>query len=207
VSDYMEAHDRPPGIVLLSTIYLVSGVSIGGVLIASIFKPEFARGFAERAPTGSAVVLLIAGVIVLSALSIETAAGLWQRAKWAWFLGSFWYAFAIVRDVSAIVVINYYSHLPSVLDAARATNERAHLTGALTGRVVASVLLYYYFFKSNVRAYFDLTTAKLWKATVIQLAIGVCLIGVLSATFRAAGLGLDQPARIASLWDSNSEPR
>jgi hypothetical protein len=203
----MEAHDRPPGIVLLTTMHLVSGMSLAAGLVAAAFAPEYARAVAERFSTGNALIIVIATVIVLSVLGIETAAGLWRATTWGWFLGSFWYALAIVRSLITAAVVYFYSQPTSALNDRQVAHDRGYLMGVVMARLLVSVLLYAYFFKSNVRRYFEMTASKLWKAAVVQFTIGVVIIGVLMASAYVAVQKVNHHVNIASLSGSNSERR
>lgn len=187
-ADYMQVKPpRPAGIAILSILAILGGIMIAGLLLYfAVYLPpskrrEMGQGVSET--LGVAPSLLIAAVVFLGVLGTASGIGMWLGRKWGWWLGSFWYLFATFRNANALFVTY---QLSSTMPA----EELAALPGGVGkyylkfgARVIISALLYWYFFKSNVREFFGVQDAPLWKASAAQ--VGVCIAILVAMT--AAG--------------------
>jgi hypothetical protein len=178
--DYMQVRDRPVGLSILAVLHLIGGIilAIGVVTLGFVFAndPKFAEMMSSMGITRGA---LIAGVLILAVLSLASAIGIWSGAVWGWYVGSFYYAYSISRNIAAFISV---STLPSEIDDALQSD--GQLTKAYVkfgGRLLVSLLLYWYYFKPNVRAYFGLEAVSPWSAVVVEVLIcaGIVVAGSL----------------------------
>lgn len=168
----MEERKRPVGIVVLSVLHITGGI-LGGLIVLALMirfagDKELNRALDE---SGIPPALLIVGIIVLFSLAIASGFGMWRGAKWGWYLGSFYYLYGIARNLNALLmVVMLMSQLPAEeLDAGgRGPGYYLVKHGV---RSIIYLLIYLYFFKSNVRAFFDLSEQKKWKPVVVEVAI------------------------------------
>ena len=184
--DYMVAgrRERPTGISILSVLHVLGSILGVAVLVFFISRqngPRLQQAFdAIRMP----VPLFLFGIGFLSVLGLATGIAMWRGAKWGWYLGAFWYAYAIARDLSALFRIG---DIISAFPAEQAANLR-HDAGFYYAKfgiqIVVSALIYLYFFKENVREYFGLQNAKKWPAVAIHFAacIGIAVLSTIVAT-------------------------
>jgi hypothetical protein len=175
VPDYLLVKDRPIGISILALLMFVGGVGCAGLLIYGAFFVSWEERRAQieqaTAALGAPLSLIIGSVVFLSALAIEGGVGMWKGRKRGWWLGSFWYAFAICRNVNALFFV---SRLARTLPAEELTAMQGEIRQAYIKfgmRLAVSSLLYLYFFKTNVREFFGLREASRWKAVLVQFAI------------------------------------
>jgi hypothetical protein len=189
MEDYMVARRRPIGITLLSILFFAGGVLITTYMVYGAFFiqwDERAIGLNQVLDEmGIPLELLIGGIIFLAFLGLESGIEMWRGSKWGWYLGSFWYAYAISRNLNALWCVY---RLSKVLPAEELPQESLDpiLYYAKYGiRLAISLLIYNYFFKPNVRSYFGLAESSEWNAVFAEFAI---CIGILFATSYAATL-------------------
>ena len=110
---------------------------------------------------------------------------MWLGKKWGWFLGAFYYAYSVVRNLNALIMIPGLLGSVPPEELAEATRGPSYYYAKHGSRVVVHALIYLYFFKRNVRDYFCLSRHRKWKAAAAQFAVCI-LIAVIFST--ASGL-------------------
>lgn len=181
MTDYLTVRDRPLGITILSILHFVGGVALAIGLVAFAFvrvDPQVTQALSE---IGIPLPLLIAGIGFLAVLGIASAIGMWKGKTWGWYLGSFSFAYAIVRNVNALVAVYDLSNVLPAEELADASRGPGYYYMKFGIRTVVSLLLFMYFFKANVRAYFGLVEARLWKAAVAEFVLCIVIALVAAA--------------------------
>lgn len=137
---------RPTGISLLCVLHGLGGIGIAVVMVSSI-------GSGDPLPDipGISTALFVAGVVFLAVLGIASAIGMWMGRPWGWWLGAFYYAYAIARYANALRMISELSATPGEPPSGLKMYYARYVV-----RVLVSGLILLYFFKGNVREYFDL---------------------------------------------------
>lgn len=163
---------RPIGITILSILHLVGGVGLFVVFVftasVSLLTSRFDNLAQPLEQMGMPVPLLVAGMLFLCVLSVWSAIGMWRGTPWGWWLGSFYYIYAVFRNASALVTV-----LMMAEELEGSTRGPGYYIFKHTGRIVVHLLLFCYFFRGNVLAYFGLSHINKGKA--IWKLIGVCL--------------------------------
>lgn len=161
---------RPTGITILSILALTGG--IGMILTQIIFHSNL---YDLSTDLGISSIVLFLSVLSLGLLSISSGIGMWLGKKWGWWLGTFYYVYAVLRYVNSIITI---------------TNTSDHLEYSAHGienyiikhmvRIVIHTLIFLYFFKDNVMEYFNLLHYSKIKSALIVIGLGVGIFGTIS---------------------------
>lgn len=174
---------RPIGIAILSGLHIIGG-AVGSVVVL-LFLPKILdtpEPLDALASIGIPPILLLIAITFLLLLATVSGIGMWTGKTWGWFLGAFYYAYSIVRNLNTLIMTpTLLGSLPRE-DLAEITHGPAFYYAKHGGRVLVHTLLYLYFYKTNVRAYFNLNRQSKWKAAVAQFA--VCIL--IAVTFSIA---------------------
>ncbi len=196
-------YGRPPGMAILSWLHIISGVLgsiaivflatgiailawlhiIGGVLgsitivlleLAMQQHPEARQGLNML---GISPFVLLIGVIVILVLRLTSGIGMWKGTRWGWYLGSLHYMYSIASTLTALIMIPFMMSVLDPADIAAMSRGPSYSSIKYGSQIIIHFiihfLLYVYFFKGTVRAFFGLTEQTKWKAIVGQ--IGMCL--------------------------------
>jgi hypothetical protein len=120
--------------------------------------------------------LLVLSVAFLAILYLVSGIGMWRGTRWGWWLGAFSYSYAVARAASGLLFVSGFSGgLEGLTDA-----DYRKLGIKFSGRIVVSSLLFLYFFKSTVLAFFGLETLSKAKATaaLIGTTLAVACLAV-----------------------------
>ncbi|HYO23556.1 MAG TPA: hypothetical protein VEQ85_01255 [Lacipirellulaceae bacterium] len=181
---------RPAGIAILSALAIFGGLVIGGLLLYfALYLPPSERrrmGQGVSETLGVPPSLLIASVAFLGLLGAASGIGMWLGRKWGWWLGSFWQVYALFRNANALYATYQLSSILPPEELAAMPGGLAKYYIKFGGRAIISALLYWYFFKSNVREFFGLQNAALWKAALAQ--VGLCIAIFIAMSAAAASL-------------------
>ena len=146
--------DRPLGIAILAVLDIICGIAalIGGILMAAVStiiadEPEIEDAIRDAMTSGGvthveavldiiATVLIVFGVIIciMGLVAIVVGWGFWTGKQWAWILGVIFEIVSIV--VSAVGMVWSPTNVVSV---------------------IIGVLILYYLFRPNVKAWFGRT--------------------------------------------------
>ena len=97
---------RPIGISILAGLHI-----IGSIIVAVIFllyipllqnRPEFNK-VVPLLGISPATLFIVIGFVL--ALACASGIGMWMGKKWGWFLGSFYYAYFIITNINALIMI------------------------------------------------------------------------------------------------------
>ena len=174
--DYMQhGLERPLGISILAVLHFIGGVLLSIAAVYGVMNSGDPR-FAEALATiGVSPLLVLLAVLLLIVLSVASAIGMWIGARWGWYLGSFYYSYAIVRNILALVTIGILADSIPDADPARPLTGPGGYFAKYSIRLVISLLIYLYFFNANIRSYFRLETVSKWPAVLIQAAICIAI--------------------------------
>jgi hypothetical protein len=165
---------RPMGVSILAVLHLIGGVILFGVQFLL-----FANLDAMQEPLrtiGVPPALLIAAVMFLAVLTIASGVGMWKGARWGWWLAAFYYMYSIFRNASALLTL--YA-LSDQLEAGTRSPDYYLLKHSV--RIVIHFLLFLYFFKANVLAFFQLQGLNRAKAAGMLVAVCIAIVLATSA--------------------------
>lgn len=178
---------RPVGIAILSWLHIVGGV-LGAIMLVVFLPMMRSRPEASEALSliGIPPSLLLIAMVFLVLLACLSGIGMWTGKWWGWMLGSFYYAYGIVRNVCAIVMISGLLGSLAPEDLAEMARGPAFYYVKYGARIIVHSLLYLYFFKTNVRRYFGRSPKKRWVPALAQFALCILITVVFSVTARVA---------------------
>ena len=172
---------RPVGISILSCLSIIGGLLTAVLWTILIITPTISkRLWLGLSVLGIPPFVLIIGVAFLCTLSVLAGFGMRKGRKWGWYLGSFASLYNVLRNISALLLV------PTILDSispeenTQMTRDPSYYYVKYGIRAIISLLIYFYFFKENVRAYFGLSKQKKWKPIFIQVSICLCIDVVFS---------------------------
>jgi len=180
--DYLAARNRPIGIILLSILHLAGGLLLFAILVAVYLLSHDDKLQEALDSVGIPLPMLLAGIGFLGLLGVASGIGMLRGKKWGWYLGSFWYAYAIIRNAAALITV--YG-LSAEIAAAETARGPGFYYFKFSMRIFISALILLYFFKANVRAYFGLQQTPLWKPVAVELAAS---LGIAVAASLGAGM-------------------
>ena len=165
---------RPVGISVLSGLHIVAGIlgAISAVLLANQFRNNL-EGREAASAMGIPPSLYVLSVVFLVALALVSGIGMLTGKKWGWHLGSFAYLYTVLLNLNALLTLPTLFSSLSAEEIAQLSRNPQYYYVKYSVRLVMSFLIYRYFFKGNVRAFFDLSEQKRWKPVLVQ--IGVCI--------------------------------
>ena len=169
----LQGKDRPVGISILAVLHFIGGIALIIALIGvAVTVKEDSRAADALRDLGAPVALLCAAFAFLAVVSFASAVGMWSGHRWGWYLGSFYYAYAITRNISALWNIDaLFQAIPQ--EPGGMAHGISYYYMKFGVRLVISSLLYLYFFKDNVREYFGLRESRMWVPIGIQLFLCV----------------------------------
>ncbi len=158
---------RPIGIWILSGIHSLAGIFF---LIATVSflhrlrSPDFGTG-----PLHPLLGYLTVVAGVLSVLGASSGIGMWQGARWGWWLGTFYYVWAVLGVVADfLMALSWFSQMDV---QSLAISFAIRLT-----QLVIHALILAYLFKRNVRAFFQLQSLRIDQALIPLVIIAVILL-------------------------------
>jgi hypothetical protein len=174
---------RPIGVTLLSILAILGGigfVGLGALTTFFLLSTDEPRVIAERLATiGIPLPLLIVGLAFLIVLSIGSGAGMWVGERWGWYLATFGYAYAIVRNLNAIWITHGIFSSLTPADMAAMPHGLGYYYFKFSARVVIAALILLYLFKINVREFFQVRDLPAWKVLAFEaVACSVIVAGV-----------------------------
>jgi len=180
--NYMVAtRSRPIGVTLLSILAILGGIGFVGLAALTTFfllSTDEPRVIAERLATiGIPLPLLIVGLAFLIVLSIGSGAGMWVGERWGWYLATFGYAYAIVRNLNAIWITHGIFSSMSAADLAVMPHGLGYYYFKFSARVVISGLILLYLFKRNVREFFEVGEIPAWKVLGTEAVSCAVIVG------------------------------
>lgn len=171
---------RPKGVSILGWLHLIGGLL--GVLFMAFFSmhpalKETTEGLREF---GLAPWFVLLSILFLFTIGLGSGIGMLRGKKWGWYLGSFYYVYSVIRNVTALWTISALStELEGELDSMNRGVEYYYAKHIL--RVLLHSAIYLYFFRSNVRVFFGTETIKM--TSLILSQVGICLVIYLVANF------------------------
>jgi hypothetical protein len=163
---------RPIGISILAWLHIVASLIAALVIILVIFSKWNEADDIIRA-TGIPLWLIIAGVGVILGLGIGSGIGMLKGKAWGWYLGSFYYLYSVIRNANALWFVTSTLNTMPLEEIESLSHSPSYYYMKYGGRILIHALLYLYFFKSNVREYFELKHQKMWKPIAVQF--GICI--------------------------------
>ena len=174
---------RPIGISILSWLHILGGAAGAAIVVAflpGMWNTPEALGVLNA--IGIPPALLLLAIVFLLILACLSGVGMWMGKRWGWFLGSFYYAYSVVRNIIALAAIPGLLGALSSEELAEATHGPGYYYAKHGTRVVVHALLYLYFFKSNVRAYFGFRNRRRWLPAIVQIVICIAIVASFSLT-------------------------
>ncbi len=169
------SRQRPVGISILAVLHFG-----GGILLGTMQFLLYARLAELEEPlrtVGLSPALIAVGLAFLALVGIASGVGMWLGRTWGWWLGAFYYVYAIARSGSALLSVAELQE-----ELAGSTRGPEYYYVKYTGRIVVHALIGWYLFRPHVLRYFGLEGLSKWKAVAILsgacLAIGVAASAV-----------------------------
>lgn len=169
--------NRPVGVAILAWLGMIGGVlGFIGVLVLLVVIPRVPAASGVLRMSGMPLLLVAVVVSFILVLAFVSGAGMWMGRKWGWFAGSFLYMYSVVRNLHGLLV------LPGIFESvgseglAEMSHEPGYYYVKYGLRAIVQGLIYLYFFKQNVRDYFQISEARKLKVVLVQLVVCVGLI-------------------------------
>lgn len=162
--------EKPFGISILTWLFLIGG--FGFVVMSILLSGRAGKATSDFAQMGIHAVTLWGGIALLGALAIGSGIGLLKGKKWGWWLASFYFLYAAVRDFNTLVLA------AQMLSAGGLAKDGAHgpvyylMKHGL--RLMMNAWIYGYFFRPHVRMFLGVQDVSRRKA--ISIHAGVCLL-------------------------------
>ena len=159
---------RPRGIAILSVLAIIGGVIL--LFVSILMAASSQNSSVSFTEMGFPPSLVLTAIAFLAALTLASGIGMWRGLKWGWWLGCFYYVYAVFRNGSALLTISEMS-----VDLADVARGPEYYYGKYSLRIVFNLLLILYFFKSSVLEYFGLTDINKLKAIgfLVLTCIGI----------------------------------
>lgn len=183
----LSREDRPLGIALLSALNFVGGVLLCGLMIWGAMRfnePRFTEGITKLGVPTSAIA---ASVGFLAILGIISGIGMWKGTQWGWYVGSFYFLYAIIRNLNALLMVNETFALFADEEPLPVGQGPEYYHFKFGFRALISLFLYFYFFKGNVLSFFGLKQSKLWPLVVCQIAMCLTIVATATAWYAFSG--------------------
>lgn len=165
---------RPLGVSILAVLHFFGGIVLFGsqfYLFANLQSME-----QSLRSIGVSPVLLVVSATFLAVLAIASGVGMWVGAKWGWWCALFYYVYSIIRNSSALLAV-----VAMADELEGGTRGPEYYMIRHGGRIIVSALLFLYFFKGNVLAFFDLETLSKPKAIGIVVGMGIAITAAMFA--------------------------
>ncbi|MEW6104542.1 MAG: hypothetical protein AB1630_12135, partial [bacterium] len=156
---------RPLGITIFSIIYILVGM---GIFIIQIL---FGKKMGDVSSLGISQLAFTISITFLGLLSFASGIGMWLGKKWGWWLGAFYCVYGVLRQVNVIIM------LPGIIAQFGEPQQGIEYYWIkYAGRILCYSLLFLYFFKRNVREYFDLEEYPKKKAIFILIGVAFGIV-------------------------------
>jgi hypothetical protein len=158
-------YDRPIGVTILALLMAISGL---GLLILQLIA--FSVLNEASSLVGVTNTFFQAAIGFLGFLGVAGGVGMWLGKKWGWWLALFYFAYAITRNVNALLSISDISDQYGALEQSLTSY---YIKYGI--RILWNVLLLYFMCRENVMSYFNTTETKKWKALLIVFVVCIAI--------------------------------
>lgn len=124
--------------------------------------------------------MVLAGLLFVLFLTLGSLAGMILGTRWGWHFCTFYYMYRIASSFSALLQVPLMVELEKA-DTGGITHSAGFYIFKFGVRIFISLLLYLYFYKSHVRAYFGIEEQRAGRYALYHLAM-VVVIFILCAT-------------------------
>jgi hypothetical protein len=164
-------YDRPLSVTLISILLIVGGVIL---TVTQLFALKSIND--ASAGIGIPAVLLQGSIAFLGLLGIAGGVGAWMGKKWGWWLAIFYFAYALGRNVNAIISIK------DIVDQFGAPSQGMAFYYIKYGiRVLWNGLIFLFLVRSDtVNAYFSTENIPKWRAAAIVFGIVILIYVVVT---------------------------
>jgi len=169
-------NERPVGISILAVLHAIGGVGLLVLQVVFFLVPPVSE---SASSVGISPAVLAIGFMLLAGLGLSSGIGMWLGTRWGWWCGALYYVYSVARNFNAFLL---------VADLAEGPRSREYYSAKFGGRVIVNFLIFLYFFKSNVLAYFGMTGFGKLKAVGILIAITATIFGLFYILGRLVGV-------------------
>lgn len=172
----MEQHKRPVGISILAILHIVGGgLSCIYVLFLIVLFSSNLETQQVFNNLGDSLSLLPPAI-----LAVISGIGMWKGRRWGWYLGLFYYVYSIVRNLIPFFTLRLLMNSIPYEEVANLIPGPAYYYMKYGMGIIVHLLIYLYFFKDDVRTFFQLRLSKKgkWKPILVALCISI-LIAIL----------------------------
>lgn len=159
-----QSRKRPLGIVILAVLHTFGGIALLAFLL---FLGQ--TGLQEVNQVGSSLFMVCVEGFFLGTLLIACGIGMWLGKRWGWWLASYYYVYAVVRNVSRLISFAVYAIQNEMTETSEFTNR-------MMIRIIINTLVYFYLFRPNVLNYFGQKDLNKIKAAFARMFICVGLV-------------------------------
>jgi hypothetical protein len=161
---------QPTLVAVLAVLHMIGGAWLLGITLYRHVQIASAGAVLSLPP--HAVLL---SVVFLGILALASGVGMWRGAPWGWWLATFYYCYAIARNVNALQAI-------AAMATELANPRQAELYYIKHGiRIGISGLVLVYFFRESVLSYFRMEMASKWLAIGKLAAVTIALMLAVAA--------------------------
>lgn len=176
MNDYSAATDRPTGVTLLAILHFLGGLATATILSVIAYARTDPDIKERLAALDLQLLPLVGAMVFLAVLGIGSAIGMWWGARLGWYLGSFLYMYLGTRCLLAITSVICMLAIASPNEWPATPEELGRYCGYASIYFLIYILIYVYFFKSNVRAYFGLTESVKWKTVATEFTVCIAIM-------------------------------
>jgi hypothetical protein len=168
---------RPTGIWILAALYGVGSIFLIATQLA--MARHMADGFEEL---GFSVLGAHLSIAFLGILGLTAAVGMWRGKRWGWWLGAFYMAYSVTRNLNALVTIPM---IVQQFDVPASGVAKYYVK--FGGRVIIHSLVCWYFFSPRVESYFEMETSSKIRRLLILVSSAIVVtvaLGLLNSVAR-----------------------
>jgi hypothetical protein len=162
---------RPSFITFLSYLLIVVGIIF---IVQAFLSPSKSFGELGFSPLGSKVLIIFGSV-----LGVIAGIGMLMNKFWGWWLSSFFYALAIIRNIKSILFIPTTLKQQGIKEYADLVGQKYYAQIGLT-LFVAILLFLYFILNREVLQFFEIKPNTKIKAAIILIVLAIGVAGIFS---------------------------
>ena len=155
---------KPMGINILSILALINGIPIVIMTRDSMYTSDYRK-------------LIAISFLFIGILAVSSGIGMLLGKKWGWWLGSFYYAYAISRYFNTIITVGVMVVRSQLLISDATTYIIKYGI-----RIVIHCFILLYFFNNDVKEYFNVVHCSKLKTILILFGICIAIFGISTLT-------------------------
>ncbi len=159
-------NNRPLAITILAVLNFIGGVGI--ILVQLLYSEQFNSTANEF---GFSAGLLQVAIGFLGVIGVASAIGMWTGKRWGWWLGAFYYCYAVFRYGNAIFAVFSLSDLLE-----NSSRDLTYYISKNAFQLLLNALIVLYFFSKRALAWFKYDVLSKAKAILLLLGINIFML-------------------------------